>query len=255
MNQAELAKAITTIAKDAGDVIMDIYNQNNTVVDYKGDDSPITQADTAAHNLIVSALQKLDQTIPVLSEESTDEEKATALASPTHWLVDPLDGTKEFVKRNGEFTVNIALIKDQIPILGVVYIPAQNITYIGGTDTPSTRRNADGTSTAISVAPSSKSPTIVVSRSHLSDKDHDFIDSHPNHTLVESGSSIKICLIADGQAHLYPRFNPLNQWDIAAADAVLRAAGGHIVDPNTQLPIVYDQTLLKSQILALSAQQ
>ncbi len=245
---------IIAIAKKAGTEIMNFYGQDVTVKIKDDDqDSPLTLADQAASKLIGLELAKLWPNIPIVDEEQTSLNNEKALSSKLRWMVDPLDGTKEFINQNGEFTVNIALLQDDVPVFGVVYAPALDKLYFGGPAYGAFVCLDDDAPISINVsARQDDSINIVVSRSHLDLKTQAFIDLYPLHTLVKSGSSLKICLVAEGKAHVYPRFSPLNQWDIAAGDAVLRGANGAIFDPSTDTPIKYGPELLKPQSISKS---
>lgn len=221
------------IARAAGDIIMAIYSQPFTV-EYKGDESPLTAADKGAHEVIVQALAGLTPDIPVLSEESGPEVMGLRHGWSRYWLVDPLDGTKEFVSRNGEFTVNIALIEDGKPLWGLVYAPVLNRLWYGGKEMGAWRV-ADGKREAIQTLPHQEgSPWRVVgSRNHLSRETLDYLArfgdiDRGEIELVSMGSSLKFCIIAEGGAELYPRLAPTCEWDTAAAQAVLEGAGGSV---------------------------
>ncbi|MFB3241232.1 3'(2'),5'-bisphosphate nucleotidase CysQ [Aeromonas salmonicida] len=221
------------IARAAGDTIMAIYSQPFTV-EYKGDESPLTAADKGAHEVIVQALAGLTPDIPVLSEESGPEVMGLRHGWSRYWLVDPLDGTKEFVSRNGEFTVNIALIEDGKPLWGLVYAPVLNRLWYGGKGMGAWRV-ADGKREAIQTLPHQEGAPwrVVGSRNHLSRETLDYLArfgdiERGEIELVSMGSSLKFCIIAEGGAELYPRLAPTCEWDTAAAQAVLEGAGGSV---------------------------
>lgn len=221
------------IARAAGDIIMAIYSQPFTV-EYKGDESPLTAADKGAHEVIVKALAGLTPDIPVLSEESGPEVMGLRHGWSRYWLVDPLDGTKEFVSRNGEFTVNIALIEDGKPLWGLVYAPVLNRLWYGGKGMGAWRV-ADGKREAIQTLPHQEGAPwrVVGSRNHLSRETLDYLArfgdiERGEIELVSMGSSLKFCIIAEGGAELYPRLAPTCEWDTAAAQAVLEGAGGSV---------------------------
>ena len=225
-----LIRAVIDLAKVAGERVMAIYAQNYNV-DYKNDSSPLTQADLASHYCIVDGLRELTPQIPVLSEESSEDEKLNRMDWETYWLIDPLDGTKEFVKKNGEFTVNIALVINQQPIFGVVYAPALGVTYWGEKSSGAFKLE-DGIEKAISVRPRSANSAdwvVVGSRSHHSDEFKTFIKDYADAEIVSMGSSLKLCLIAEGKADLYPRLGLTSEWDTAASQAVVEAAGGQVL--------------------------
>lgn len=232
-----MLKEVKEIAREAGAAIMDIYRSDDFDVQKKADDSPLTKADLAAHNIICDGLRALDIQYPVISEESSNISWAQRKHWCRYWLVDPLDGTKEFIKRNDEFTVNIALIEKGVPILGVVYAPALDAMYTGERD-----RGAFLNDKAISVA-SRKSETlrVVGSRSHPSQETTDWLDALGKpYEMLGVGSSLKFCLVAEGKADIYPRLGPTNEWDTAAAHAVLSAAGGQVTTLAGN-PLLYNQ--------------
>ena len=216
------------IARAAGDAILTIYRQP-FAVEYKQDESPLTAADQGAHEVIVQALARLTPDIPVLSEESDAETMQARLGWSRYWLVDPLDGTKEFVSRNGEFTVNIALIDHGRPVWGLVYAPVLDRLWYGGKEVGAWRV-ADGTHKAIQTRPheAGQAWRVVGSRNHLSQATLDYLAPLGEVELVSMGSSLKFCIIAEGGAELYPRLAPTCEWDTAAAQAVLEGAGGSV---------------------------
>ncbi|MCJ8330682.1 MAG: 3'(2'),5'-bisphosphate nucleotidase CysQ [Lentisphaeria bacterium] len=229
MNYQKVSEQVSTIAIEAGDAILEIYNSDDFDVQLKSDDSPLTKADLAAHNIIVNALEDRFPEIPVLSEESQDITYEQRKQWSRFWLVDPLDGTKEFIKRNGEFTVNIALIDNHVPVFGVVYAPVISSLYWGYENSAFKKEN--GNCEAIQVCESlaaGEKLRIVASRSHRSEELENYLSKLPEHDCIAMGSSLKICLVADGTAHMYPRIGPTMEWDTAAADAVVRAAGGTV---------------------------
>ena len=220
--------ALEPIARAAGDAILTIYRQP-FAVEYKQDESPLTAADQGAHEVIVQALARLTPDIPVLSEESDAETMQARLGWSRYWLVDPLDGTKEFVSRNGEFTVNIALIDHGRPVWGLVYAPVLDKLWYGGKEVGAWRV-ADGTHKAIQTRPheAGQAWRVVGSRNHLSQATLDYLAPLGEVELVSMGSSLKFCIIAEGGAELYPRLAPTSEWDTAAAQAVLEGAGGSV---------------------------
>ncbi|WP_338888361.1 3'(2'),5'-bisphosphate nucleotidase CysQ [Aeromonas rivipollensis] len=220
--------ALEPIARAAGDAILAIYCQP-FAVEYKQDESPLTAADQGAHEVIVQALTRLMPDIPVLSEESDAETMQARLGWSRYWLVDPLDGTKEFVSRNGEFTVNIALIEEGRPVWGLVYAPVLDRLWYGGKGVGAWRV-ADGTHKAIQTLPHQEGAPwrVVGSRNHLSQETLDYLAPFGEIELVSMGSSLKFCIIAEGDAELYPRLAPTCEWDTAAAQAVLEGAGGSV---------------------------
>jgi len=237
---ASLAPAIADIAVTAGRAILEIYRQDFTVT-HKEDQSPLTQADLASHRVIRDALAQLTPAIPLLSEESADIDFSIRAAWPEYWLVDPLDGTKEFVNRNGEFTVNIALVRDNQPVLGVVHVPVTGVTYLGVVGSGAARQSAGGRPEPIRVQVPCADPVRVVgSRSHANPRLGHLLEPLGNYELVSMGSSLKFCLLAEGKADLYPRLGPTSEWDTAAAHAVVVAAGGRIVTLDNR-PLQYNK--------------
>ncbi|KIS43158.1 3'(2'),5'-bisphosphate nucleotidase CysQ [Kosakonia radicincitans] len=219
--------AICQLAREAGDAIMQVYDGHKPMeVTSKVDDSPVTAADIAAHGVIVRGLQTLTPDIPVLSEEDPPAWEIRQTWG-RYWLVDPLDGTKEFIKRNGEFTVNIALIEKGKPVLGVVYAPVLNVMY-SAAEGKAWKEEA-GHHQQIQVR-DARPPLVVVSRSHADDELKEYLQQLGEHQTTAIGSSLKFCLVAEGKAQLYPRFGPTNVWDTAAGHAVAVAAGAHVHD-------------------------
>ncbi len=226
----ELIEALVRLAREADQAILEIYNTDFDVQD-KSDDSPLTQADMASHRTIVKGLHELSPEIPVMSEESADISTEERLGWERYWLVDPLDGTREFIKRNGEFTVNIALIEHGHPVLGVVTVPAQGLAYHGSKEDGAWRRQGNAAAEPIRVRPLGDGPKVAVaSRSHKTPELQQYLDAMGEHTVRSIGSSLKFCLVAEGEADIYPRFGPTSEWDTAAAQAIVEAAGGQVVD-------------------------
>jgi len=232
-----MLKELQQIARDAGAAIMEIYNSDDFDVQLKGNDSPLTKADLAAHRVIVDGLSQLNEQYPILSEESADISWDKRQQWQRYWLVDPLDGTKEFIKRNGEFTVNIALIENGEPVMGVVYAPVLDAMYVGDRDNGATLND-----TPIQVEQNTpETLRIVGSRSHASQETTDWLEQLDKpYEMVPMGSSLKICLVAEGKADIYPRLGPTSEWDTAAAHAVLNAAGGSITTVDGE-PLRYNQ--------------
>lgn len=227
MESLDLINAITRIAVDAGDEILRIY-QSDFAVQAKDDNSPLTEADLAAHRCILAGLTALIPEVPVISEESAIAPHAERRRWQRHWLVDPLDGTREFVKRNGEFTVNIALIENGAPVAGVVHAPALKLTYTAARSLGSFR-GLRGERVAIRTRPLPARPRFLVSRSHRDPKLDAFLSRMPTHDADSVGSSLKFCRIAEGSGDLYPRLGPTSEWDTAAAQCVLEVAGGAVL--------------------------
>lgn len=224
-----LMQQLLPIARAAGDSIMAVYFRGMQVVQFKADDSPITEADLAAHCVLASQLKPLLSECPVVSEEDAGS-LVHRQSYGRFWLIDPLDGTKEFIARNGEFTVNIALIEDGRCVLGVVYAPAIDAIYWGGAGLGAFRCMG-GQTAAIKVAASNlaKVSRVVASKSHLNEATRSLIDRLGEVSLVQAGSSLKFCRVAEGEADIYPRLAPTCEWDTAAAQAVLEGAGGVVV--------------------------
>ena len=217
-------KDIVAIAKEAGDAIMQIYSQDFEV-EYKQDSSPLTLADKKANDIIENRLNQLPVNLPILSEEGKDIPYEERKHWEYFWLVDPLDGTKEFVKKNGEFTVNIALIYKDTPVLGVVYAPALDICYWAKQGEGAFK---DGQRLPLKTESQREIYKIVASRSHMSDETQAFIDdidTDKEKELISIGSSLKICLVAEGEADIYPRLGPTMEWDTGAAHAIVHEAG------------------------------
>jgi len=229
------------IAQKAGDKILEIYNKESFDYQLKTDNSPLTEADISAHNLIEKELKKITPEIPILSEESLSIPWQERKEWKYYWLVDPLDGTKKFIKRNGEFTVNIALIYQHDPIIGIVHAPVLNETWIGEQGKPC-KKIENGNTRIIKVKQHKLGETykVVGSRSHSGDSLNEFLNNLGKYEIVPMGSSIKLCLVAEGKAHLYPRLGPTSEWDTAAAHAVVNAAGGKVVDSETQMTLKYN---------------
>jgi 3'(2'), 5'-bisphosphate nucleotidase len=252
-----LIDALVAIVEDAGRAIMRVYSTPFDVVK-KDDESPLTQADLASHRSIKSALQTLTPDIPVLSEESTLPNFATRSRWTRYWLVDPLDGTKEFVNRNGEFTVNIALIEGHDATLGVVGVPAQRTVYTGDVVARRAECRDDRGIRVVNGRAMDRARELVVvaSRSHGGERLEHYIDALSarfslNRTPI--GSSLKLCILADGRADFYPRLGPTSEWDIAAAHAVLCAAGGAVWSFDRE-PLRYNtkDSLLNPEFLAVA---
>jgi 3'(2'), 5'-bisphosphate nucleotidase len=219
-----------TAALRAGEAVMTVY-RDGFEVRRKSDASPVTEADGLAEQAILALLEGHESAIPVITEERAEIEGLPVEAPPRFWLVDPLDGTKEFIKRNGEFTVNVALVEHGRPILGVVHIPAQDLTYAAaGPGTATRQRGADGTPEPIAARrPPPEGITVAYSRSHADQGKLDaFLADYVVREHKVAGSALKFCVVAEGVADLYPRLGPTMEWDTAAGQAVLEAAGGSV---------------------------
>jgi len=245
MNLNDLVEPITALAIEAGQAIMAVY-ATDFDVQAKGDDSPLTQADLASHRRIVAGLKALTPDVPIISEESGLPPFEERSQWPRYWLIDPLDGTREFVNRNGEFTVNIAFIESHRPVFGVVHVPVQHKTYIGCEGRGTELRAAGAPPVPLHVASASASPVRVVgSRSHRGSSLDAFLTRVGDADMVPMGSSLKFCVVAEGRADVYPRLGPTSEWDTAAAQAVVEQAGGKVLELDGK-PLSYNR---KSEIL------
>lgn len=227
MNYTNLLSDVIRIADAASVKVMNIYN-TDFKVEYKADQSPITVADIAAHKLIMAELLELTPDIPVLSEEAANIPWLERQQWQRFWLVDPVDGTRDFTQRTGEFTVNIALIEQGEPVLGVVTAPALKEAFWGVKGEGAYKRDNTGKVREIYVSEPQQITRIVASKNHLNDETNAFIEKVGNHQLLQAGSSLKFCRIAEGAADVYPRLGPTSEWDTGAAQAVLVAAGGRV---------------------------
>lgn len=240
-------------ALEAGKAILDIYHSDDFQVEIKGDNSPLTKADVASHNVIMSHLKATD--IPVLSEEGKAIPYNERKDWSQLWIVDPIDGTKEFIKRNGEFTVNIALIENQKTVIGVIYVPVLGDLYFSTSEMGAFKVSVDledyNVDTLVSQA--SKLPleredktfTVVASRSHMSPETETYVsemrEKHGDVNLISKGSSLKLCMVAEGQADCYPRFAPTMEWDTAAGQAICEHAGFEVIDWSTKERMLYNR--------------
>jgi 3'(2'), 5'-bisphosphate nucleotidase len=239
MEHADLIEPVVAIARQAGDAILEVY-ATDFDVQAKEDDSPLTLADMASHRVIDAGLRALTPDIPLISEESGLPEFDERSQWTRYWLIDPLDGTKEFVKRNGEFTVNIALIENHRSVLGVVHVPVTNKTYTGCEGAGSAVRLNDDEPQAINVSETSASAVRVVgSRSHRGSSLDAYFEALGEVELLPMGSSLKFCVVAEGNADIYPRLGPTSEWDTAAAQAVVEQAGGAVLELDGR-PLVYN---------------
>ncbi len=231
MGIERLLKEVTAVAHRAGDAILDVYSREDFGTTFKEGGSPLTLADRAANSVITRALAELTPDVPILSEESKAEPYDVRKSWKRLWIVDPLDGTKEFIKRNGEFTVNIALVEDGTPMLGVVYAPALRVTYYGVKGAGAFRLK-DDVLARLSVSDYSRGGPlkVVASRSHRGPALDSFLEKVGPYEALSMGSSLKFCLVAEGTAHIYPRLGPTMEWDTAAAQCVVEAAGGQVTD-------------------------
>ena len=227
-----LLTAVRAIAEQAGRAIMAIYADGFSVT-AKDDQSPLTEADLAAHRLIVAALNRLTPQWPVLSEESSAEAVAQRLQWPRYWLVDPLDGTREFIKRNGEFTINVALVREQRPVLGVIAVPVTGEACSGVAGQGAVRwRDWSHPEPIATRRPSADLPVVLGSRSHSNPRAEIYFEQLGPHRRISRGSALKFCAVACGEADFYPRLGPTSEWDTAAGEAIVIAAGGRVWLPD-----------------------
>lgn len=234
-----LCPDVLSIAHQAGEKILEIYNDDYTV-EHKEDQTPLTTADLAAHHIIVDQLTALTPDIPVLSEESEKVPFSERQSWTRYWLVDPLDGTREFIKRNGEFTVNIALIEHHISILGVIYVPVTDTHYYAFNQGGAFKFTGAQSPHAIKVRSLNKNKmTVAGSRSHASEKLQGYISKLGNVDVISMGSSLKSCMVAEGSLDLYPRLGLTSEWDTAAAQCIVEEAGGFMTQTNMQ-PLRYN---------------
>ena len=250
----ELAEKVSGIALKASQSIMEIYTRTKIELEKKEDGSPVTEADLISHKILVEGLNSLDSKFQVLSEEGNSKFK---LDEETFWLIDPLDGTKEFIKRNGEFTVNIALIENQRAVFGVIYVPVSRELYIGDVSAEQSVKIVldeehrlpenflEIAETLKPVNADASSIQVVGSRSHMNQDTLDFIETlkkdHADIEIVSKGSSLKFCLVAEGLAHVYPRYAPTMEWDTAAGQAICEAVGLEVIARETGQPLLYNR--------------
>ena len=242
MDEEELLRVFRRLAIEAGEIIMEVYHGDEMGVEAKADESPVTVADTRADAHISAGLRAAFPDIPLVTEEQAASHDVTAR---TFLIVDPLDGTKEFINRRSDFTVNIALVRDGVPVHGVVFAPARERLFIttargGAVEELAPKADAEGERHAIRVSPQNGGPLrVVASKSHRDQATDDVIARHDVSDVVSAGSSLKFCLVAAGEADFYPRLGPTMEWDIAAGHAVVRAAGGRVTLPDAETPMEY----------------
>ena len=268
---------LTTIlaAKRAGEAILEVYD-SDFAVEQKDDKSPLTLADKRSHEIIEKVLEQTitvnNSTVPILSEEGKEIPYDERIKWEYFWLVDPLDGTKEFIKRNGEFTVNIALIHKHKPILGIIYIPVKDVFYFAAANFGTYKLEnsgilTDNLSIEELIDKSQRLPlhsndkttlTVVGSRSHTSEEFTEFVkqlnQKHENVEFISSGSSLKLCLVAEGKADVYPRFGPTMEWDTAAGQAIVEQAKGTVMEAETNEPLNYNKSNLLNPFFIVSGQ-
>ncbi|RDH42346.1 3'(2'),5'-bisphosphate nucleotidase CysQ [Zooshikella ganghwensis] len=262
MDKSKLISELKSVCQRAGTAIIEVYQHEDFGIREKLDHSPVTEADMASHQIIVEGLQQLTPEIPVLSEESAEVPFSTRHKWSTFWLVDPLDGTKEFINRNGEFTINIALIENNRPVLGVIFVPVTNEIYYASEQVGAFWESAAGEVKPIQVNSLHRVDVvnIIASRSHMGERLSPLL-SHlaeilPAINISHLGSALKFCLVAEGKADFYPRLTPTSEWDTAAAQAIIEVAGGSIVDFNFQ-PLTYNtqESLLNPPFLVFGDKQ
>ena len=243
MNYAKICEIFRSLALTSGEVIMEIYNSSEFEVLLKSDDSPVTIADKKADELISKGLKKYFPEVPIVTEEQV---KSHDLSASVFFIVDPLDGTKEFIKRRGDFTVNIALVANGEPIRGIVYAPARQRLFYTDENGEAVEEIAYFSVSKMGLVKKIKTAVsdntalkVVASKSHRDKKTDEYISKYRCKELVSAGSSLKFCLIASGEADLYPRFGPTMEWDTAAGHAVLLAAGGSVLQADDKEPLKY----------------
>ncbi len=239
-----LVTPLIKIVEDASVAILEIYHRAGDIeIEKKGDDSPLTLADQKANDIIVAGLEKLDIQYPIISEETQLVSYETRKVYEHYWLVDPLDGTKEFIKRNGEFTVNIALIKDDKPVFGIISVPVQNKVYyaIKGKGAFLVENGVTTKLQANSYKMTDKGLRVVISRSHLNDATKNYVAKMDEPEFVRMGSSLKFMVVAEGKADVYPRYGLCMEWDTGAAQIILEEAGGSVLHVDTSKPLVYNK--------------
>lgn len=230
----KLLEDVMQLAVEAGHEILRIY-ETDYAIEHKEDKTPLTEADMAAHHIIDAGLQRLTPHIPILSEESAKIPYEERQQWSCYWLVDPLDGTREFIKRNGEFTVNIALIENGESTLGVVYAPVLKVSYYARRGAGAFRKENGESATPIQTRRPCASPVLVAgSRSHRGDSLNAYLERLADYEIISVGSSLKSCMVAEGSADIYPRLGPTSEWDTAAAQCVVEEAGGRLTDTKMQ---------------------
>ena len=232
---------IIQIAKKAGVAILDIYENEDfsKTIDFKADDSPLTIADKKAHEVIAEELERLYPEIPVLSEEGAMIDYAVRKNWTKFWCVDPLDGTKEFIKKNGQFTVNIALIENGVPTLGVIYAPVLDTTYAG--DASGAIKEMNGETVKIEINRKTEKRIAVGSASHAAPEEDEVLAKYDVVDKTSRGSSLKFCLVAEGNADVYPRYAPTMEWDTAAGQAICNAVGIQVISKETNQQLLYNK--------------
>lgn len=248
----KLCEIASEIAIEAGQEILKIY-ETEFSIERKDDKSPLTAADMASHHTICAGLAELPVQYPILSEESASIDFSERKAWETYWLVDPLDGTREFIKRNGEFTVNIALIHQQKPILGIVYVPVSETNYYGIKSVGAFKQQGTSTDKISTRKTDANHFGIAGSRSHGNERQQAFMNNVGDAEIIAMGSSLKFCLVAEGKVDIYPRFGPTSEWDSAAAQCVVEQAGGVVTTMDLK-PLLYNtkESLLNPEFLVVA---
>lgn len=259
-NTTTLQEALVQISREAGDAILEIYADETRFerVDFKADDSPLTLADQAAHLVIVAKLAAITPEIPVLSEEGKQLPYSTRSQWNRFWMVDPLDGTKEFIKRNGEFTVNIALVEGGKVVMGCVHVPVQGLTYFAAQGEGAFVQRGDEAPVQIqadALDMKASGLRLVCSRSHMSPEVEAFVQQFETPELVSMGSSLKLLMVAEGKADIYPRLAPTMEWDTAAAQIIVEEAGGTVINHETGTPVVYNKENLLNPYFVVYGKQ
>ncbi len=236
MNENEYARLVDGVlaaCQEASVRILEIYDSDEFEVEHKDDNSPLTRADMASHYTLVRALEVLTPDIPILSEESAEVDFDTRRHWTRLWVVDPLDGTREFIKRNGEFTINVALVEDQCPVLGVIAVPVTGEVFSGIAGVGARRqRNGQAAEVIHTRRPCADPPVVLGSRSHANPRSQAYFELLGSHDRISRGSALKFCSVACGEADFYPRLGPTSEWDTAAGEALVTAAGGRVWLPD-----------------------
>jgi 3'(2'), 5'-bisphosphate nucleotidase len=253
-----MSKSILPILRQAGEAIMDVYqDESKFETEYKDDKSPLTIADTRSNDILCKMLGALYPDIPIISEESIEAPYAERATYHRYFLIDPLDGTREFIKRNGEFTINVAYMEGQLPVAGYLYVPVTREIFIGEKGAGAWKMLADGTiiplrSTTFNL--SDNGVVVVASRSHRDKKTDKMIDMLNEPIITSVGSALKFMMIAEGKAMFYPRLSPTMEWDTAAAQIIVEESGGSVIRFDTRLPVMYNKEDLHSpHFLAMGA--
>lgn len=230
----QLLPGVMQACRDATETILEIYESDDFEIEAKHDKSPLTRADMASHHILVAALEQLTPEIPILSEESADAGFDKRRHWDRLWVIDPLDGTREFIKRNGEFTINVALVVDQVPVLGVIAVPVTGEAFSGIPGAGAAMRWRDGQAPEMICTrrPCASPPVVLGSRSHANRRAEAYFQTLGPHELIGRGSALKFCAVACGEADFYPRLGPTSEWDTAAGEAIVTAAGGRVWLPD-----------------------